>query len=101
MANTLNVGDRVIVNLLVPEPVALARGDIVVFRDTKGWLPQAPDAANRGFPGYIEDALTLAGVIPATENYVIKRVIGLPGDRVTCCSFFGQRRLSSCVESGL
>ena len=39
MVNTLDVNDRIFVNLLVPEPFALERGDVVVFRDTQGWLP--------------------------------------------------------------
>ena len=45
MVNTLDIDDRIFVNLLVPEPFALSRGDVVVFRDTKGWLPPAPPAA--------------------------------------------------------
>ena len=46
MVNTLDVNDRIFVNLLVPEPFALERGDVVVFKDTKGWL--AADAAEGG-----------------------------------------------------
>src|SRR5450830_2182457 len=38
MMNTLDVNDRIFVNLLVPEPIALQRGDVIVFRDTKNWL---------------------------------------------------------------
>ena len=36
MVNTLDVDDRIFVNLLVPKPFALQRGDIVVFKDTQG-----------------------------------------------------------------
>ena len=36
MVSTLDVNDRIFVNLLVPEPFSLSRGDVVVFRDTKG-----------------------------------------------------------------
>jgi signal peptidase I len=45
MVNTLDVNDRIFVNLLVPEPFALERGDVVVFRDTKGWLPPVAEKA--------------------------------------------------------
>lgn len=91
MANTLEVDDRIFVNLLVPEPFGLARGDIVVFRDTQGWLPETSVGAAQGFFGHVKDALTFVGILPDTsEKYVVKRVIGLPGDRVTCCNFFGQ-----------
>ncbi|WP_439693724.1 signal peptidase I [Curtobacterium sp. SP.BCo] len=68
MENTLLIGDRVIVNELVPGVVPLRRGDVVVFQDPGGWLG----------PGQGDD--------------LIKRVIGLPGDRVSCCD--AQGRLS-------
>jgi signal peptidase I len=65
MQNTLLVGDRVIVYELVPGVMPLQRGDVVVFQDPGGWLT-------------------------ATEgNDLIKRVIGLPGDHVSCCDAAG------------
>jgi signal peptidase I len=66
MENTLLVGDRVIVNELVPGLVPLRRGDVVVFEDPGGWLGQTRGAD------------------------LIKRVIGLPGDRVSCCDALGR-----------
>ena len=36
MVNTLDVNDRIFVNLLVPEPFALSRGDVVVFKRHQG-----------------------------------------------------------------
>ncbi len=36
MENTLQINDRVIVNELVPDAVALKRGDVVVFKDPGG-----------------------------------------------------------------
>ena len=47
MVSTLDVNDRIFVNLLVPEPFALSRGDVVVFRDTQGWLAEAPEEGDR------------------------------------------------------
>lgn len=49
MVNTLDVNDRIFVNLLVPEPFALQHGDVVVFRDTQGWLVPAPEKASGPF----------------------------------------------------
>src|SRR5690606_39198415 len=40
MEDTLAVGDRVLVNKLAPGPWEVHRGDIVVFKDPGGWLPQ-------------------------------------------------------------
>ncbi|PNL17833.1 signal peptidase I [Micrococcus sp. FDAARGOS_333] len=77
MEDTLQVGDRVAVSLLVPQVLDLRRGDVVVFRDTKGWLPAVPD------DGPLTSVLRIAGLVPepADEN-VVKRVVGLPGDHV-------------------
>lgn len=90
MENTLEVQDRIFVNLLVPNPIALKRGDVVVFRDTQGWLPAA--APKPTGPGtWLKDALTFVGLVPdESEQHLVKRVIGLPGDRVICCDAQGK-----------
>ena len=79
MEQTLQVDDRIFVNLLLPEPFGLDRGDIVVFEDTKGWLPEpAPRAANP-----VRDALEFVGLMPdSSQQHLVKRVIGMPGDHV-------------------
>lgn len=90
MVNTLDVDDRIFVNLLVPEPFALSRGDVVVFRDTKGWLPPAPAKAQGPFT-WVQDGLTFVGLLPDnSEQHLVKRVIGLPGDHVVCCDTGGK-----------
>jgi signal peptidase I len=90
MVNTLDVDDRIFVNLLVPEPFALSRGDVVVFRDTKGWLPPAPAKAQGPFT-WVQDGLTFVGLLPDnSEQHLVKRVIGLPGDHVVCCDAGGK-----------
>lgn len=90
MVNTLDVNDRIFVNLLVPEPMALQRGDVVVFRDSQGWLaPAAPKA--KGPFTWVQDGLTFVGLLPDnSEQHLVKRVIGLPGDHVVCCDPGGQ-----------
>lgn len=91
MADTLKVDDRIIVNLLIPEPFGLARGDVIVFRDTKNWLPETSPGPDRGLGGVVEDSLGFVGLLPEKSgNYLVKRAIGLPGDRVTCCTAAGQ-----------
>lgn len=90
MEETLEINDRIFVNLLVPEPFDLNRGDVVVFKDTKGWLPELPPAAEG--PGtWIRDALIFVGLVPDTsEQHLVKRVIGTEGDRVVCCDADGK-----------
>ena len=60
MMDTLQVDDRIIVNELVPNLVAVNRGDVVVFKDPGGWLYQAPeDPESRGFVTVSYTHLTL------------------------------------------
>jgi signal peptidase I len=90
MVNTLDVNDRIFVNLLVPEPFALQRGDVVVFKDTKGWLAPAEETTDGPFT-WVQDGLTFVGLLPDnSEQHLVKRVIGLPGDHVVCCDAGGQ-----------
>jgi signal peptidase I len=90
MMKTLDVNDRIFVNLLVPEPIAMQRGDVVVFRDTKGWLAPTAQKPAGPFSG-VQDALTFVGLLPDnSEQHLVKRVIGLPGDHVICCDGSGR-----------
>jgi signal peptidase I len=85
MVNTLDINDRIFINLLVPEPIALERGDIVVFKDAQGWLEETPKREPGPFK-WLQDGLVFVGLLPDdNEQHLVKRVIGLPGDRVACC----------------
>ncbi|WP_285725715.1 signal peptidase I [Psychromicrobium xiongbiense] len=82
MENTLLINDRVFVNLIGPSFTGYQRGDIVVFKDTQGWLPAEQQHASNP----AENVLVFLGLAPdPSQEYLVKRVIGLPGDHVQCC----------------
>ena len=88
MENTLQVGDRVLVDKLTPhfgdKP---SRGQVVVFHDPGNWLsdePTAPQSSNSVIRG-LQDVLSWIGLMPsANEKDLIKRVIAVGGDTVSC-----------------
>lgn len=82
MENTLAPGDRVIVTKFG----GFQRGDIVVFEDPGGWMTQQPEP--RSPAGQV---LEFIGLLPSSAtNHLIKRVVGMPGDRVSCCDEAGR-----------
>lgn len=89
MSPTIAVGDRILVDEFTPRWAGYDRGDIVVFRDPGGWL----DEVETGEPGLltrITSALTFWDGPVEASGFVVKRIIGLPGDTVACCNEFGQ-----------
>ncbi len=95
MENTLVYGDRVVVSKLTPGPFDLKRGDVVVFEDPDHWLDEPPPP-DRGPIGTVtHDVLEFVGIVPTGEgNHLIKRVIGLPGDHVVCCTDTGKLKVN-------
>ena len=77
MSPTLSVGDTVLVWRPHQLNGGLQRGQVVVFQDPGGWVTGDTD----------------------NSQYVIKRIIGLPGDRITCCNALGQLQINGAAIS--
>ena len=83
MENTLQIKDRVAVNRLPFIGNDIQRGDVIVFRDPAGWLPEATEASGNVVVNTIREGLVLVGVVPnPAKQYLVKRVIGVAGDNV-------------------
>ncbi|MEV5597627.1 signal peptidase I [Streptomyces sp. NPDC052496] len=93
MENTLRVGDRVLVNKLAYRfGGPPRRGDVIVFDGTGSFLQSEP--SENPVTGLIRGAGAALGLAePAATDY-IKRVIGVGGDRVTCCDKRGRIKVN-------
>jgi signal peptidase I len=91
MEDTLRINDRVIVSKLTPGPFDLKRGDIIVFGDPGEWVDPPVEEQHGKVATAVRDAMMFVGLLPDdSENHLIKRVIGLPGDHVVCCDKGGR-----------
>jgi signal peptidase I len=86
MQNTLQQGDRVLVDKLTPWFGSTpSRGEVVVFHDPGGWLPENPPPSSDPVVRGLQKSLSFIGLMPsAEEKDLIKRVIGVGGDTVSC-----------------
>jgi signal peptidase I len=83
MQNTLEIGDRVLINKIVYHTRPIHRGDIVVFDGTGSWDFDSTPASKNIFSKGLDELEGIVGISHDSSIY-IKRVIGLPGDQVAC-----------------
>lgn len=92
MERTLLINDRILVDELTPRWTGYERGDVVVFKDPGGWLdaqPQTP--AQPPLVEAVDWVLNFVGISATdSQDHLVKRVIGVAGDRVVCCNALGQ-----------
>ena len=90
MENTLQIKDRVAVNKVPFISRSINRGDVVVFRDPDDWLPEIVDYDTNKYVSKAKSALVAVGVLPnPTKQYLVKRVVGVEGDHIVCCTKAG------------
>ena len=89
MENTLEINDRVLVNKLVYDVRDIHRGDIVVFNGDGSWDPGTPPRNTNFLVKFGQGFASMFG-FGHPGDILIKRVIGLPGDKVACCDAQGR-----------
>lgn len=81
MEQTIELKDTI----LAWRPGAPQRGEIVVFEDRLDWLGPTPQVS------FAQKILPFLGLArPMDKQYLVKRLIGLPGDHVVCCDSLGR-----------
>jgi signal peptidase I len=102
MEQTLQVGDRILVDRLTYRLSDVRRGDVVVFDGTDTFGPVDGARPSHGPLGRAVRAVTsVVGVADPGETDYVKRVIGVGGDRVVCCDREGRLTVNGRpVEEG-
>lgn len=89
MRPTLKEDDRILVQKISYWRGDVQRGDVIVFKDPGGqWLGDVGGELNP-----VQKALSTIGLYP-TGGHLVKRVIGIAGDRVRCCDKQGRIRVN-------
>ena len=90
MENTLQIQDRVAVNRVPFMSKNISRGDVVVFRDPANWLPEIDETTSNPVIAKVKSGLVAVGILPnPAKQYLVKRTIGIAGDRIVCCTKAG------------
>ncbi|MFJ9799424.1 signal peptidase I [Streptomyces sp. NPDC101145] len=100
MEPTLQVGDRVVVNKLAyrfgDRP---ARGDVIVFDGTGSFVRTVPE--ENPVTELLHGAAAALGLAEPDDTDFVKRVVGVGGDRVTCCDKEGRIQVNGVpVDEG-
>jgi signal peptidase I len=64
---------------------------VIVFKDPGGWLDGSSVPEPTGIAGAVDWVLSAVGISASdSDEHLVKRLIGMPGDHITCCNEIGQ-----------
>jgi signal peptidase I len=90
MEDTLLREDRILVSKITTQVSGIERGEVIVFQDPSDWLAPVPDTGS-ALQRTVRDGLEFVGLAPRRgDRDLVKRVIGVGGDRVVCCDEQGR-----------
>jgi len=89
MENTLQIGDRILVNRLVYLTRPIERGDVIVFDGADSFVPAGAAPQRNPVSAAVVWVGQSLGLFPPDSTDFVKRVIGVGGDRVACCDADG------------
>lgn len=90
MERTLMTSDRVFVSNLPYLSAEPRRGDIVAFAHGETWNEPIKKPSSNGLVNAGRLFGDLTGIGPSNRFYTVKRIIGVPGDVVSCCDERGR-----------
>lgn len=85
MEDTLQIGDRILVNRLVYKVRPIERGDVIVFDGTDSFVPASSVPQRDPVSGAVAYVAQSFGLMAPDNTDFVKRVIGVGGDRIVCC----------------
>lgn len=89
MEPTLMTGDRVVAKVW-PGADEVGRGDVVVFGHGETWDDDRLDDDGNLLTTVVRTGGDILGFGPSHQSHTVKRVVGLPGERVECCDTEGR-----------
>lgn len=89
MEDTMQIGDRILVNRVVYHTRDVERGDVVVFDGADSFVPMSEVPQRNPITGALAWVGQSLGLMAPDSTDFVKRVIGVGGDRVVCCNADG------------
>lgn len=86
MEQTLDVGDRIVVNRLNASSYMPRNNDVVVFNSAEPRDEIVPAAEESLVKRVVKTFGDLTGIGPSHDSSMVKRIVGAPGDVVECCT---------------